>query len=268
MIPFKKANAHEKIIIQITDTHLMDDPEKTFVEMNPEISFHAVIEDVLEKYPDIDAIIHTGDLAQVPRPETYARYQSYMRQFNIPFYQTPGNHDDITYFPFVSPDPIPAIINVGDWRIVLLTTAVPHKIDGWIQPEQLSHLKIILEQNKQHPILIGCHHHPLEMKSSWIDHHKLKNTEELTEILATFNNIKTVVCGHVHQDSLNVWRHIKFLSTPSTSVQFKPLSTEFALDDIAPGYRSLLLKENGEFETKVHRVQKFRQKFNKEISGY
>lgn len=268
MNPLKKTNANEKIIIQITDTHLMDDPEQTFVEMNPEISFHAVMEDLLEKYTDIDAIVHTGDLAQVPRPETYARYESYMRQFNIPFFQTPGNHDDIQFFPFVSPDPIPAVICIGEWRVILLNSAVPYKVDGWIKSEQLSHLKTLLEHNKQHPIIIACHHHPLEMKSNWIDHHKLKNTEELTDILACYENIKSIICGHVHQDSLNVWRHIQFFSTPSTSIQFKPLSNNFALDDIAPGYRSFLLKDNGEFETKVHRVQKFRQKFNKEISGY
>lgn len=268
MTPLKKSNAQEKIVIQITDTHLMDNPESTFVEMNPELSFHAVIEDIIEKYPDIDAIVHTGDLAQVAKPETYARYQAYMQKLNIPFYQIPGNHDDIQYFPFESPDPIPAVLTIGEWRIILLNSAVPKKIDGWIKTEQLEYLQTILDTNLQQPVLVACHHHPLEMQSNWIDRHKLKNTHELKDVLSTYNNIKAVICGHVHQDSLNLWQNIKFLSTPSTSVQFKPLSFDFALDNVAPGYRCLLLKENGEFDTVVHRVQKFRQKFNKKISGY
>ena len=54
MIPLKKSNVQEKIVIQITDTHLMDNPQATFVEINPELSFHTVIEDILEKYPEID----------------------------------------------------------------------------------------------------------------------------------------------------------------------------------------------------------------------
>ena len=215
MILLKKSNVQEKIVIQITDTHLMDNPQATFVEINPELSFHTVIEDILEKYPEIDAIVHTGDLAQVATPETYARYQAYMQKLNIPFYQIPGNHDDIQHFPFESPDPIPAVLRVGEWRIILLNSAVPHRIDGWIKSEQLEHLKTILDSNLQQPILIACHHHPLEMKSNWIDRHKLKNTDELKDVLSTYDNIKAVICGHVHQDSLNVWKNIHFLSTPS-----------------------------------------------------
>lgn len=268
MIPLKKTIATEKIIIQISDTHLMDHADATFVEMNPELSFHAVIEDILKNYPSIDAIVHTGDLAQVSKPETYARYLAFMQKLNIPFYQIPGNHDDIRYFPFETPDPMPTVLAFADWRIVLLNSAVPQKIDGWIKAEQLTHLKKILEENQKHSVILACHHHPLEMKSKWIDRHKLKNTEALTAVLEQYNNIKAVIFGHVHQDSFNLWRNIQFLSTPSTSVQFKPRSVDFALDDIEPGYRSLLLKANGEFSTMVHRVKKYRQKFNKEISGY
>jgi 3',5'-cyclic-AMP phosphodiesterase len=258
----------EKIIIQITDTHLMDNPDATFVQVNPEQSFHAVIQDILANFPRIDAIVHTGDLAQIAKPETYKRYQAFMEKLNIPFYQVPGNHDDASIFPFHTPDPIPTILNLGIWRVILLNSAVPGKVDGWIKAEQLQHLKNLLQDNKDCPIMLACHHHPLEMNSYWIDCHKLKNTDEFTQILSDFDHIKLVICGHVHQDSLNSWNNIQFLSSPSTSVQFKPLSQDFALDDIAPGYRSLHLKGNGEFTTKVHRLKNFNQHINKEISGY
>lgn len=268
MIEAEKIPLKEKIIIQITDTHLMDHPDTNFVQINPEQSFHAVIQDILENFPHIDAIVHTGDLAQVAKPETYQRYQQFMAKLNIPFYQVPGNHDDASFFPFHTPEPMPSVLSFENWRIFLLNTAVHGKVDGWVKTEQLQHLKTLLEENKNQHIALACHHHPLEMKSHWIDQHKLKNTDQLTDILSHFKNIKFVICGHVHQDSLNLWKHIQFLSTPSTSVQFKPLSYDFALDDIAPGYRSLHLKENGEFTTKVHRLKTFKQNINKEISGY
>ena len=268
MNPLTPLNANEKIIIQITDSHLMDCAEARFVKMNPEQSFHAVLEDVIAHYPHIDAIIHTGDVAQVAKPETYARYQAYMQSLGIPFYQIPGNHDDVQYFPFVSPDPIPAVVSLSNWRFILLNSAVPDRIDGWIGTEQLHHLERLLKENQQHDVILACHHHPLDMQSHWIDQHKLKNTKQLTEILEQYHNIKAVLCGHVHQDSLNVWNNIQFISTPATSVQFKPKSEDFALDDLAPGYRSFRLKENGEFETQVHRLTHFTQHINKDISGY
>ena len=268
MTALKKLHPNEKIIIQITDTHLMDCPHSTFVKMNPEQSFHAVIEDIKSKYADIDAIIHTGDLAQVPKPETYQRYHTFMQSFGVPFYQIPGNHDDASIFPFLTPEPVPGVLSFGNWRIVLLNSAVPKKVDGWIQREQLHHLKLILEQTASNNVILACHHHPLDMESNWIDQHKLKNTCELTEILAQFEQIRAVICGHVHQDSLNIWNHIQFLSSPSTSVQFKPKSYDFAFDTVSPGYRCLLLKENGTFETRVHRLAEFTQHINHDISGY
>ena len=94
------ADQRDWTIIQISDTHLMDEDDLEFVRMNPEQSFHAVMQQVQQHYPDADAIIHTGDLAQVPVEKTYARYLAFMQQLGIPFYQVPGNHDHIDYFPF------------------------------------------------------------------------------------------------------------------------------------------------------------------------
>lgn len=264
----QKQHPNDRLIIQISDTHLMDRIDEPFVSINPELSFHAVIEDISSRYQEIDAIVHTGDLAQVARVETYDRYLNYMQNLGIPFYQIPGNHDLVDIFPFESPNPIPTLLSFDEWKVILLNSAVPNRIDGWIQSEQLKLLKEVLENNVQHPIILACHHHPLEMKSNWIDRHILKNTNELTEILKPFDNIKAVICGHVHQDSNNIWNNIHFLSTPSTSVQFKPKSADFALDDIAPGYRCLLLKADGSFETVVHRLQNFQQNINQDISGY
>lgn len=268
MSVLKKQQVTEKIIIQITDTHLMDQPDATFVKMNPEQSFHAVIEDILQHYSDIDAIVHTGDLAQVAQPATYERYLKFMQSLNIPFYQIPGNHDDAQYFPFFRPDPNPGVLAFENWRIVLLNTAVPHRADGWIQSEQLAHLKTVLEQTQNKDLILACHHHPLDMQSHWIDQHKLKNTNTLTDLLIQFDHVRAVICGHVHQDSLNTWNNIQFLSTPSTSIQFRPKSHDFALDTVSPGYRCLLLKDEGVFETKVHRLRNFKQHINQDISGY
>ena len=93
----------DRVIIQITDTHLMDKPDAEFVGINPEESFHAVMDDIQQRYKNIDLILHTGDLAQAAFPETYARYLEYMQRFGVDFYQIPGNHDNLNLFPFHFP---------------------------------------------------------------------------------------------------------------------------------------------------------------------
>ncbi len=49
-------------IIQISDTHLMDQDHLEFVRMNPEQSFHHVMQHIVERHPQIDAFVHTGRL--------------------------------------------------------------------------------------------------------------------------------------------------------------------------------------------------------------
>lgn len=258
----------EWTIVQISDTHLMDRVELEFVRMNPERSFHQVVKHIRENYPMMDAVVHTGDLAQVPVEATYQRYLQFMQTWNIPHYQIPGNHDDSHVFPFHENTNQVHAIHFGQWTIMLMNSAVVGKVDGWVEQEQLDQLHtLLIEHQKQH-IIIACHHHPFAMKSHWIDQHRLKNAESLKDVIAKHQNVKLVLFGHVHQDSQNEWNGVQFLSTPSTSVQFKPLSDNFALDAAAPGYRVLHLKENGDFETHVERVLLNQQKINIEISGY
>lgn len=94
--------------------------------------------------------------------------------------------------------------------MIMLNSAVKGKVDGHLSSEQLENLANLLEQFADHPVLLACHHHPFAMKSKWIDHHKLQNSNALLDTLSPFQNVKALVCGHVHQDSLNIWQGIEF----------------------------------------------------------
>ena len=93
------------VMVQITDTHLLEYPHLEFVGMQPEQSFRAVIDLMRQQHSEIDLIVHTGDLAQNPTPVTYHRYLEHMNTLGIPFFHTPGNHDDVAYFPFHETEP-------------------------------------------------------------------------------------------------------------------------------------------------------------------
>lgn len=256
-----------KTIVQISDTHLMDSPNKDFIEQNPERSFHHTMHHILSHHLDIDTIIHTGDIAQIPKITTYQRYLNYMQNLNIPFYQTPGNHDDPTHFPYPKETQI-STISLGHWCIILLNSAIPSKIDGFISQKQLKHLEKLLHTHQKQHILIGCHHHPVAMQSAWIDEHCLKNTDQLMDLLCQYSQVKAVIHGHVHQEATVYFKHLPIFSVPSTFVQFKPLSQDFALDDNLPGYRVLKLYDDGHLDTEVFRVEVVHKKINLDICGY
>ncbi|WP_324646095.1 metallophosphoesterase [Acinetobacter sp. MD2] len=254
-------------LIQISDTHLMQDASHLFVGMNPEASFHALMQHILTTHPKIDAIIHTGDVAQVAVPETYQRYLAYMQQFNIPFFQVAGNHDDLTIFPHHQAMPC-SYIELGSWVIIFMTSAVSGKTDGLIDLEQLQQLENILEKFKDRPSLIACHHNPIHMQSTWLDRHRLKNPQQLLEIVLRYSQVKAIIHGHVHQNFSQVMEHLQILATPSTCVQFKPCSHDFSFDEAAPGYRCLTLGKKGQLSTEVHRVPALLAKINPLITGY
>lgn len=263
------SESDDYVIIQITDTHLLEHPDQEFIGMNPDHSFAQVLEHIQKNQPKIDLMLHTGDLAQSPTPTTYTRYQNLMGALNLPVFQTMGNHDDARYFPFHGQTAHePVLIKLGQWRIILLNSAVFGHVDGCIGEQQLNWLVELLIEHQEHPTILACHHHLLNMQSAWIDAHKLKNSADIFSALEPFKQVKAFFYGHVHQDSQYFWKHIECFSTPSTCVQFKPLSDQFSLDQALPGYRVIKLKASGEIETQVFRVEQFNQAINMTISGY
>ena len=264
----KHALSDDFVLIQISDTHLMAQATSDFVNVNPEQSFLAVLDDIQARYPHAHALLHTGDLAQEAVTSTYARYLNQIAQLAMPSFQVPGNHDDIRFFPFYQHQNTAHVIDFDSWSLVLLNSAVPHQVDGWVNEDQLEQLDALLSARPEQHIVLGCHHHPFAMQSNWIDQHKLKNSQALTDVLARHSNVKVVLFGHVHQESWHQWQGIEFFSSPSTCVQFKPKSEDFALGKEAPGYRVLHLKHDGSFSTEVHRLTHLQQNINVEISGY
>lgn len=259
------APSNSKTIIQISDTHLMDSPSSLFADINPEYNFHELMNNIQKEYTQIDCIIHTGDLAQEATQKTYSRYVKYMQSLKVPFHQTPGNHDDIRYFPAYQ---AVTVINLDPWVIVLIDSAVVNRTDGFICLEYIDRLHQVLAEHQNHFVLLGCHHHPIKMQSEWIDQHCLKNSNALFECISRHPQVKALIHGHVHQDFHQIQNGIDIYAVPSTSVQFKPLSKEFALEPHAPGYRVIELHNNGEIKTQIHRVLSLTPSPKTALSGY
>lgn len=256
-------------LIQISDTHLLADPDERFVGVQPEQHFMQILKEIKQQFPQMTAVIHTGDVAQDAYPATYERYLNAMQTLEVPFFQTLGNHDNPKYFPTNEPDSPtlkPSIIDLGTWQIIMLNSAVVGRIDGRIIQEQLEALHQHLSEHDK-PTLLAFHHHAFAMDSKWLDEHQLKNTQELLDVIQHFPQIKLCVMGHVHQAFHCKWQHIDFYSIPATSVQFKPKSVDFSLDNTPPAFRSLVLKADGTYETELHYLSVFQQIYTR-YPGY
>lgn len=243
----KKRLSH---VLHITDNHLYRDPDGGKFHVNSIDSLRAVLLQAKQEYvPDV--ILVSGDVAEDVEDAVYAQLASEVGQhFDAPIVGTPGNHDlkDLfrKYFPQSS-------IQVGNWQVLTVDTHVDYKLEGFVSDESMQSLKLTLEQSSDPTLVVG--HHPiLPIGSDWIDPHRVKNGEDVFELLTRFEHVKCYLSGHIHQAHDSMRASLQLLSTPSTCWQFKANSQTFAVDELLAGWRWLHLDEDGSLTTEVHRI--------------
>lgn len=244
-------------LVQITDPHLHASHEGTLLGMNTENSLKLIVERVQAEVPQIDLILATGDIAQDSSVPAYKKFIDLISPLAAPMRWVPGNHDSRDNMAEAGQglDHGERTVELGNWLIVMLDSVVPERVYGALGDEQLELLRNELAAHPDHHVLVAFHHHPISMNSRWIDQIGVRNRDALHDVIAAHSNVRAVVCGHVHQASDVEIEGVRYISTPSTCVQFLPKSQDFGIDKIGPGYRSLTLHPDGSLETTVSRIE-------------
>lgn len=250
-------------LLQITDCHIGPTEDETLLGLNTNESLHDVIQHICDTQfqhdpTPFDLLLTTGDVSNNGGVRTYKRYLEIIQSSKIPhnaFAWLPGNHD--------SPDDMNEAlggnklvkeVRLGDWLIVLLNTQVPGHVHGNLPAAELDLLDGILSRNKDSHIMVFMHHHPVPVGCAWVDQQSVRSAYAFFKIIDQYQQVKAVVSGHVHQEFTSAYNNVPLLSTPSTCIQFKSKSDEFAVDKLMPGYRWIELKPDGTFDTKVERI--------------
>jgi len=242
-------------IIQISDTHLYKDKNGTLKGVNTLQSFSDCISHIQKHHSDMELLLATGDISHDGSEKSYQHWLECAEKLNKPILIIPGNHDDSFQLNSVfSIQACAGYYDTDSWRFILLDTRVANEDFGYLSETELTRLNNLLEEAENKNILIALHHHPLKIGSAWLDNIMLKNADDFfiqIRKAKNYNNIKSIICGHVHQDNLIMAEHIRFYSTPSSCIQFAKNSDEFGLENLAPGYRCMLLDSNGDFKTHI-----------------
>ncbi len=259
-------------LLQITDTHLFEADDGSLLSVNTSDSFDAVVNAIAEQNINYEAIVATGDISQDHSAVSYQRFEAGISKLNKICFWLPGNHDFRPSMDSVLPSPQIQYLEhllLGDhWQMIVLDSQVVGVPHGRLSEEQLSMLEDKLNLYSDRYTLVLLHHHPVPIGSAWLDQHSLKESETFWKVIENHSNVKAVLCGHVHQDMDRYRDDVRVMATPSTCVQFKPLSDDFAVDNQSPGWRELVLNPNGNLTTEVKRlsVGSFLPDFNS--SGY
>ena len=236
-------------IVQISDTHLFGDTNRTINGANSYFNLKLVLSSISKLKNQPDLIVVTGDLSQDCTFESYQHLANLLNKTSVKYLLLPGNHDDVDIINKVfdfkwKKDSVDFSIDFKNWFIYVLDTTSYPKEAGKLTSSQLAKFQSILKGNKHKPTIVFMHHHPIEINSLWMDKMMLKEDKSFNNILKKNNDIKAVFFGHIHQVFEKKLNGILYASAPSTSFQVLPNCEMFTLDKLRPGYRIIKLEKD------------------------
>jgi Icc protein len=240
-------------LVQFTDMHLYGDPDGRLRGVPTLPSFRAAFAHAAQRFPARDAILLTGDLVQ-DDPGGYRHVHGLLGGSDVPVLCLAGNHDVPAAMSQALAQPpfqVGGSREFDRWCVVLLDSWVANSAGGSLGSVQLQALDILLQGRPHQHVLICLHHQPIAMQSRWLDAVGLIDMAELGAVIERHANVRGVLWGHVHQALDTFVGGIRFMSTPSTCMQFVPLLDEFAVDPRPPAYRVLELGIDGSIATEV-----------------
>lgn len=270
--PAEPADRQQAIrVLQITDCHLHTDLEWKLAGINTQVSFDSVMSLVEQQKSQTDLILLTGDLVHDASAAGYTRLRDYMQAFGVKTCCLPGNHDDPQLLARHMSDglvEVPKEVKLGNWLIIMLDSTQPHSEGGHLSEQELEILERALSENPDRHVLIALHHHPIEIKSAWMDKMALDNPTAFLSILDRHKNVKGVIWGHIHQTFDAEWNGIRMMGTPSTCIQFVENQDKFGISMAAPGFRWLELQPDGCINSGVDRIAALPPGLDLQTTGY
>ena len=241
-------------LVQLTDTHISADPDERLAGVNTTDTLLDVI-NAVNRHGNLDLALLTGDLASDPSAAVYEKLAGILRRLELPVYCLAGNHDDPGLMGRLLNSANVSTANFlsgGTWSIILLNTHKPGTDAGCLSATELSRLDAALERSRGSHVLICLHHHPVSIRSPWMDSMALENSDALFQALDRYDNVRGIIWGHIHQEFSMTRNGALLLGSPSTCVQFLPQAVRAGTDDKPPAYRTLTLAGDGAIRTQVH----------------
>lgn len=256
-------------VLQITDCHLGDTQGDTLLGLDADYSLQLVLQQMQPFVADADLLVCTGDLSNEGSQAAFERLLSYLP--DVPQVWLPGNHDSnaLMVEALAGKQQFLGERMLGNWQLTMLDSTIENKVPGLLAPVELERAIHALETKPKANHIFFTHHPMLPVGCKWLDWQAIDQGESILSKLAGYPQLKAVVNGHVHQDMQQQFAHISLYSTPSTSVQFKSYSDDFALDpEQMPGFRVIDLHDDGRYETYVERIAATDLPVDENAAGY
>lgn len=236
-------------IAQITDLHVTTEKDPLNQKRN-EDRLRQVMKAIHALRPRPVAIIASGDLVDRGELEEYLELKRLMAESEIPIYYAMGNHDAREPFLQVFSGPgaetdengfVQYVADFGDMRMVVCDTLGGPNHGEYDDP-RAAWLARTLDAAPDRPTAVILHHPPILSGIQWMDPEPDSPwILKLREVLSGREQVKVLMCGHIHRAFNGLFAGHTLSAAPATSIQLTLDLTE--VDMHVPDGREILVEE-------------------------
>lgn len=218
--------APERILLHLSDTHLRAaTTPRLFDAVDGAARLAETLGTIEASGIQPDAIVVTGDLADLGEPAAYADLRALVAPFaarlEARLLWVMGNHDDRAAFRAGLLDeasdlrPVDRVDELDGLRVITLDTSVPGHHHGEVREEQLAWLADVLATPAPLGTILAMHHPPVPAVLPLAASVELRDQRRLATVLRD-TDVRAIIAGHLHYSTFATFAGIPVSVASST----------------------------------------------------
>jgi 3',5'-cyclic AMP phosphodiesterase CpdA len=199
--------AASHVIAHISDTHLLAGGRPLYGKVNTIEHLGQALAQLERSTAKPQAIVFTGDLADLGEPDAYARLREIVeptaKRMNAQVIWVMGNHDERPDYSRLLFDeetdaPEDRVYDIDGLRIISFDTTVPGYHHGDVTDDQLDWLADVLASPARHGTLLAVHHPPIPTPLlEAMGMLELQHQSRLADVIRG-TDVRAILAGHLH----------------------------------------------------------------------
>lgn len=238
------------VIAHISDTHFLADKRALYGAVDTDSNLALALEQLERSGANPEAIVITGDLADLAEPDAYVRlkaqFEPVAERLGAKIIWVMGNHDErpefsSAFFGAESVEPQDRVYDINGLRIIALDSSVPGYHHGDLTDDQLAWLKKELATPAPEGTLLALHHPPIPTPIEIMAIIELQHQDKFAEVVRG-TDVRGILAGHLHYSTSGT-----FAGVPVSVAS----ATCYAIDN-SGGPGSLVGRDAGQAFNLVH----------------
>ena len=205
------------VIAHISDTHLLGGNRKLFSKVDVKKNLSDLLERLRATGMTFDALVFTGDLADVAEPEAYRwirhQVEPVAEELGAQIVWVMGNHDERE--PFArelfgeesAGSPRDRVYDINGLRVISLDSTVPGYHHGDLDDAQVEWLAAELATPAEHGTILALHHPPIRSHNPLVRMIELFHQDKLDKVIRG-SDVRSILGGHLHYSTFGTFAGI------------------------------------------------------------